>query len=94
MTFLTNTENSEAIRDKIYTFVAKCNTDKIQRCVIGFERKVCVLKNTDSVVSIIYTGHFKICQDENSSSIIVNSQTSSSSDQVYENNALLTFMQK
>ena len=57
MTFLTNTENSEAIRDKIYKFIAKYNTDKIQRCVIGFERKICVLKNTDSVVSIIDTGH-------------------------------------
>ena len=88
MTFLTNTENSEAIRDKIYKFIAKYNTDKIQRCVIGFERKICVLKNTDSVVSIIDTGHWKICQDENSISIIVSSQRSSSSDQVYENNAL------
>ena len=26
MTFLTNTENSEAIRDKIYKFIAKYNT--------------------------------------------------------------------
>lgn len=54
---LTNTENSEAIRDKIYKFVAKYNTDKIQRCVIGFERKVCVLKNTDNVVSIATHRH-------------------------------------